>query len=194
KESLLGADLARSTAVGAGAHAFAAAAPRARPAAGVAGRQALEFDDLLGAARRLLELDLEVVAQVVAAPRARAGASAPGAEEVAEDVGEDFLEALGELEAEAAALRTLEGGVAVAVVLRAPLGIGEHLVGLVDLLEALLGGLVARITVGMVLDGEAAVGFFEFLLAGAARHAEDFVVVAFGGGRHWRDFKPGRGQ
>src|ERR1700687_3967163 len=134
KEALLGADLPGAAAVGASADAFAAAAGTAARA-GVAGCQALKLDHLLGATRRFLEFDFEVVAQIVAAPRTRARAPAAGAEEVAEDVREDLFEALGKLEAEAVALLTLERGVAVAVVLRAALSVGEHLVGLVEFLE-----------------------------------------------------------
>ena len=184
KEALLGADLSGAAAIGAGASALGAAA-RTASGAGVAGRQALELDDFFGAARGFLELDFEVVAQVVAAPRARAGASASGAEEIAENVGEDFLEALGEFEAEAVALRSLEGGVTVAVILRATFRVGQHLVGFVEFLEALLGLLVAGIAVGMKLDREAAVGFLEIFLAGAAVDSENLVIVAFFGlGRH----------
>ena len=100
------------------------------------------------------------------------------AEEVAEDVAEDVLEAGGgEIEAaEAAAL--LEGGVAEAVVLGALLGIAQHLVGLGGFLEALLGGLVAGIAVGVVLQRDLAVGLLDLVGAGAAADAQDFVVVA----------------
>ena len=41
-----------------------------------------------------------------------------------------------------------------AVVLRAPIGIGQDLVGLVEFLEAFLGFLVAGIAIGMKLDRE----------------------------------------
>ena len=136
KESLLGADLAGAAAIGALARAAGAAAS-ARAVACLALRQALELDDFLGPARRFLELDFEIVAQVVAAPGARARAAAAGAEEIAEDVGENFLEPLAEIEsAETARTPAVpERRVAEAIVLRAPLGIGEDLVGLVEFLE-----------------------------------------------------------
>jgi hypothetical protein len=91
---------------------------------------------LLGAEHRLLEGDLEVVAQVFAARAVRLRRAA--AEKVAEDVAEDVLEAGGpEVEAtETGAL--LEGGMAEAVVLRTALGVAEHLVGLGGFLEAIL--------------------------------------------------------
>ena len=50
------------------------------------------------------------------------------------------------------------------VVLLALLGVAEHLVGLVDLLELRLGGLVAGVHVGMVLAGELAVRLLDLLL------------------------------
>src|SRR3546814_2732454 len=49
-----------------------------------------------------------------------------------------------------------------------------------------LGFLVARIAVRMKLHGELAISFFQLFRAGAALHAENFVIVAFG--RHQRDF------
>ena len=52
-----------------------------------------------------------------------------------------------------------------AIVLRAPLRIGENLVGLVEFLEAFLGVFVAGIAIGMRLDGEAAIGFLEVFFA-----------------------------
>ena len=103
--------------------------------------------------------------------------SAAAAEELAEQVAEDLLEAAGGEAAEAAAL--LEGGVAEAVVLGATLGVGEHLVGLRGFLELLLGGRVARIAVGVMLEGDLAVGLLDLLRVGAAIDAEHFVIVAF---------------
>ena len=97
--------------------------------------QALELDRFFGPVRRFLEIDFEVIAKIVAATGARARTAATGAEEVAEDVGENFLEALAEIETAEAARstrRALECRMTEAVVLRALLGIGEDLVGLVD--------------------------------------------------------------
>jgi len=66
-----------------------------------------------------------------------------------------------------------------AVVEAPPLRVGEHLVGLRDLLEALLGLVVVLgIAVGMVPEGELAVSFLDVVLARGAGHAEDLVVVA----------------
>ena len=59
----------------------------------------------------------------------------------------------------------------------------QDLVGLVDLLEPLLGRLVARVAVRVVLHGELAEGPLELGFLGALGHAEDLVVVAL---RHCR--------
>jgi hypothetical protein len=64
------------------------------PFAGLAGGHARNADLGLEAARRLLEADLEVVAQVGAAEHGRAPA-ADAAEDLAEDVAEDVAEAAG---------------------------------------------------------------------------------------------------
>src|SRR5207248_5356633 len=49
-------------------------------------------------------------------------------------------------------------------------------------LEFFLGGFVAGIFVGMILEGQLAIGLFDFLLAGAAVHPENIVIIAFGHG------------
>src|SRR5271155_250407 len=137
--------------------------------------------------RRFFEFDFQIVTQVVAAPGTRARTPASGAEKIAEDVGEDFLEALAEIEAAESTrttLRPLERGVTETVILRAPLGIGEDLVGLVEFLETFLGVLVAGIAIGMKLNGETAIGLLQFDFAGAAIDTENFVVIAFLCWRH----------
>ena len=100
-----------------------------------------------GAARRFLEADLEVVAQVGAALRPAAPAAAAAeqiaeAEHVAEDVGE--VAELGEdrrIEPGAAARRDADAGVAEAIVEAALLCVGEDRVRLGRFLELLLGDL-----------------------------------------------------
>src|SRR5207249_2138123 len=74
------------------------------------------------------------------APRPTAPAAGPArAEEVSEQVADDVLEVAADVEARASRRALREGGVPEAVVEAPPLRIGEHLVGLRDLLEALLG-------------------------------------------------------
>ena len=98
------------------------------------------------AARRLLERDLEVVAQVAAAVDLLAAArrGRGRAEDVAEDVAERLGEAAEALGAAAAAQVRVDAGVAVLVVGRALLRVGQHLVGFLRLLELLLGRLGRR--------------------------------------------------
>src|SRR5262249_8722589 len=69
-------------------------------------------------------------------------------------------------------------GEAEAVVLLPLFLVAEDIVGVLDFLEPGLGLLVARVTVRMVLPRQLAVGAFDFVFAGAARHAEHFVGIA----------------
>src|SRR5262245_10778936 len=55
--------------------------------------------------------------------------------------------------------------------------IAENFVGLVDLLEARFGGLVARIDVGMELAGQFAEGLLDLLLRRSLRDAKRLVVI-----------------
>src|SRR5712692_2981155 len=165
KEALLRSDLAGTAAVRAGSRSFDAAT-RPCTLARFAGSQALELDDLIGAACGLFEFDFQIVTQIVAASAARARTSTTGYEEITENVGKDFFEALGEVKpAEASrALVPLKGGMPEAMVLRASLRVGENLIGLVEFLELFLGLLVARVAIGMVLNRQAPVRFFELVL------------------------------
>src|SRR5208283_4163712 len=64
------------------------------------------------------------------------------------------------------------------VILLALIGVAENLVGLIDLLEALLAVLVVGIDVGMVFAGELAVRAFDFGRRRAALDTQDFIIVA----------------
>ena len=68
-----------------------------------------------------------------------------------------------------------------AVVELAPLGVGENLVGLDDLAEAMIGIRLVR-HVGVHLAGEAAEGALDLLGVRGSRHAEKLVVVALSRG------------
>ena len=59
------------------------------------------------------------------------------------------------------------------------IGIGQHLVGLVDLLELLLGLLVAGVHIRMVFPGQLFICFFDFVLRGTLLDAEHLVIVSF---------------
>ncbi len=74
----------------------------------------------------------------------------------------------------------LEGGMAVAIVGGALLRVFQHLIGFGDLLEHLLGVLVALVLVGMILNGFLPVSLFQLLFGGVLLNAEQFVIVVFG--------------
>jgi hypothetical protein len=96
----------------------------------------------------------------------------------AEEGVEDVAEATEAEAVEAARVGVLAlcGGVTEAVVHGAAVGVGEDLVGLVDLLEPRLGAGLA-VAVRVVLHGETAEGLLEVVGAGAAGDAEGIVVV-----------------
>ena len=123
----------------------------------------------------------------IVAPARGVGVAGLGAaaEDAREDVAEaaaaeDIVEAAEAPEAARAVTGVgVEGRVAELVVLLALVGIGEDLIGLVGLLEALLTGLVAGVLIGVVLLGDLAVCFFDLVLRGALRNAEHLVVITF---------------
>ena len=137
----------------------------------------LDLELLLGAEHGLLEGDGDRAASVGATGRTALRARTRAAEECVEDVAE-----AAEAEAFEAAREAVGAGlgrrVAEAVVHGALLRIGEHLVRLADLFELGLGAgfLVA---VRVELHRQLAEGLLHLLGAGAARHAEDIVVVLF---------------
>ena len=63
------------------------------------------------------------------------------------------------------------------VVLCAFVGVAQDFISLRDFLELILCGLIPRVLVGVVFDGEFAIGFFDFVGAGFALDAEQFIVV-----------------
>jgi len=67
------------------------------------------------------------------------------------------------------------GNYPVLVVIGAFFRVRKDLIGLADLLELLLGGLVAGILVGMVLVGQFPIGPLEVSFGGVPMHAEQFV-------------------
>ncbi len=77
-----------------------------------------------------------------------------------------------------AALLPLAVGLAQLVVAGALGGVAQHLVGFVDLFKVVLGLLVTRVAVGVIFHGQLAVHLFDLVRRGAARDAEDLIVVA----------------
>ena len=120
-------------------------------------------------------------------PPCRTAAAAPAAaEQVAEQpLAEDVAEGLEDV-ADVAELRgaaPFQAGMAVAVVAGPLLRVAEHLEGLGRLLELRHRLVVARVAVGMVLQGQLAVGLGDLVPGGGTVHAEHFVIVAFVGHR-----------
>ena len=127
--------------------------------------------------KRLQQRDFHIVAQVGAALASGAAAApAAHAEQIVEYVGEGG----GEIGAETVRARThavavLEGGMAETVVGRALVGVLENLVGLIDLLEAMLGLIVAGIAIRMALHRLLAEGGLDIRLGRGAFDGECFV-------------------
>ena len=124
------------------------------------------------------EVDLELVEQVLARPRAPPALAEEVAEEAAaEDVAEGRHDVLGV--AEVVDPRAFDPGVAVAVVPLALRLVGEDLVRLGPFLEPLLGLGVARVLVGVVLQGQLPIGFLDLFGGGVAFDPKDFVIITF---------------
>ena len=158
KRALRDAHLSRAAAGGAGLRLGAWLG--ARTVAGRALGQRRDADLGLEAVRRLLERDFEVVAQVGAAEDVGSAAA-----RAAEDLAEDVAEHVAETGARAGPRRRrgVDAGVAVLVVGRALLRVGQDLVGFLRFLEVLLGIRVIRIAVRMPFHGELAVRLLDVL-------------------------------
>src|SRR5262249_40876732 len=76
----------------------------------------------------------------------------------------------------------IESGMAVLIVGGAFLGIGKDFISLAELLEFFFGCLVAGIFIRVILDGELAIGLFDFVRSGVFFEAEDLVIIALGHG------------
>src|SRR5262245_51093839 len=124
-----------------------------------------------------LKTELHVVAEIAATVLPPAAVSAT-AHELAKEVVEHVGKGGGKIEAGRPPATVLESRMAEAVIGRALVAVFEDVVSLVDLLELMLGRLVAGIAVGMVLLGELAVRAFDVLDRGLTRNAKDFVIAA----------------
>ncbi len=134
-------------------------------------------DRLFRAAGGFFQADLEVVTQVGTAidVGASAGTTATAAEDIAEDVAESVGKTVEALTAATTAHLRIDAVVAVAIVGRTLVGVGEDLVGFLGFLELFLGFFVVRVAVRVVLHGQLAVGLFQFILGGVAIDAENLV-------------------
>ena len=127
-----------------------------------------------------LQRDFHVVAQVGAALASGAAAAAAAhAEQIVENIGEGGGE-IGAKTVRRADAAVLERGVAEAVIGRPLVGVLEDLVGLVELLEAMLGVVVTRIAIRMPLHRLLAKGGFDVAVVCGALDRQRFVVAALG--------------
>src|SRR3990167_3871094 len=169
------ATLAGSTGLGTGP-GFGTAA-----VAGVAGVPGGDTDLRILTARGFFQRHFHGVAQVAATVHAaRAATPAPAilAKHVAEDVAKRFRKAAKPFRARSAGAAhvRIDARVAILVVGGTLLCVGQHFVGLLGLLELVLGHLggITLVAVRMVLHRQLAIGVLG--------NAEDFVVVSFGHG------------
>src|SRR6202011_3977059 len=114
---------------------------RARPLAGLALGERWNLDLCFGTENRLLEVELELKAQIRAAKHLRSSALT-ARENIAEHFPENIAEGL--TGAEAAAAPAFEPGVPELVVDRALLGVRQNLVGFLAFFEFVFGGGVIR--------------------------------------------------
>src|SRR6185369_3714350 len=155
-------------------------AARLRPdaVAGVTRGRAADVDLVLAAEQRFAQRNHGFDPHVLAALGAFATASALLTTKTPEEIGEHVLEVAQDVaHVAAAAARAIQPRVAIAIIHLALLGIREHAVRLARLLELFFSGLVPRIAVGMVLQGSLAIGFFDFVVRGLSRDAQDHVIV-----------------
>ena len=155
--------------------------------AGSALLAALHGHVLLAAEGRLLERHGHAGADALA-PLGRVGVTALlAAKAAAEKAAEDIAQ-IAEVKAARTAIRAAACARAVAgvdareaelVILGPLLGVRENLVGLVDLLELLLGLLVTGVHVRVVLSGQLFICFFDLVLRCALADAEDLIIISF---------------
>ena len=176
----------------AGAAGLAPSAGRAAAAAFLTQLAPLDLDGPRNALQDLLEFHVDEHSQALA----RAG-SGPAAREPAEEVAqaeeilaeerEDVLDVgvLPVVDARAPEARDAE------LIVTGPLvGVGEDLVGLGALFEALLGRLVARIAVRVKLHRGAPVRLLDLLGVRAARHRKNGVIIFVAGHRVLHSGRP----
>src|SRR6185503_7650055 len=122
-----------------------------------------QLERLLAALGRLAQRDGELLLQIFALLDARPALApaAEAAEAAAEEIGELRQDVFDAREA-AAEARAARPGVTVLIVELALLRIGQHLVGLGELLEARLRRVIAGMVVGMALHRQLAVSLLDF--------------------------------
>jgi hypothetical protein len=179
EETLLHAHLAMATAGRAGYRLGA------RLGAGTVAMLALGQDgnaDLgFGAARGLFQADFQVVTEIGApVDMGAAPAAAASAEHVAEDVREGVGEVTEIAGPAGAGHGRIHAGMAVLVVGRALIAVGQDFVGFLGFLEFFLRRLFTLVPVRMMLHGQLLEGLLDFVVGGGFRHAQNFVVIPLG--------------
>ncbi len=147
---------------------------RATTVAGFAFGHGGNADAGLAAMGSIFQCDFEVVAQICAAINVRAAAAAT-AENIAKNVGESIAKST----ATAATGLRIDTRVAVLIVSRALLFVGQYLVSFLGFLELRFGFGIVRIAVRVVLHGQLAVGLFDVFTGSVTIDAQNFVKVAF---------------
>ena len=187
-KALGGANLAGTTAVAAGLNDTVC---RAGTVTSCAILNSGEGDFLLYAESRFLKGQLQAGAHIVTPTGYSLGIGAAGAsaaKQIAKNITEVTKTAKATAEtakaaAEAATLACAIVGVntskAELVVAGTLVVIGQHFIGLAQLLELLLSFLIAGVPVGMVLHGLFTVGLLYFLGAGALVDPQHLIIVAF---------------
>src|SRR5690606_2974178 len=148
--------------------------------AGLAAHQGGHPDGNRGATHGLFQVKLQGIPQITAALHAGTAATTAAAKDIAEDITEDIGEVAATKAAGPSAHVRVDPGVAVLVVGGSLVGVGEHFVGLVGLLEFLFGILVIRIAVRVIFHCQPAIGLFQLGFTGAALHAQHFIIVTLG--------------
>ena len=140
-----------------------------------------DLDGRLDPFGRFFERDLEVVPQVGSALGASAAAAA---EQIAEpehvaESAEDVFEAGERRRIEARARLRRDAGMPEPVIPAALLRVGENGVCLGRFLETFLGGMIARVAIGIILKRQFAIGALDLLIVGVFGNAQNVVVIAF---------------
>ncbi len=146
----------------------------ARALAGLAFHQRRNLNLGVGAEHRFLQIQFEFVAQIRAAKYLGA-AALPAGEYVAEHLAENVAEGIAGTESAAAA--PLQARMAELIVDGALLRVAEHLVGLLALLESMLGFRIVGIAIRMIFHGEAPVRLLDLGFRCVSRQLEELVVI-----------------
>jgi hypothetical protein len=143
---------------------------------------AANVDLRLGSEDRLLEVQIDVLAEIGAALRT-AALSTSAAEHFAdvEEVAKDIAEILEgrRIEAACSTCGVSNSGMAETVVKRTLLTVSENGVGFTAFFKFFFRVRIVGISIRMKLQGELAVRALDLLIGSASSHAENFVVIAF---------------